>query len=528
MIHYKYNQYNISYLKNLLQNAVDYIKPSSGIVRFINFNKNSWQDWKVSSPESEIIMDYYNVPQWIIAASYFVNILAKKNRAEIKVFARKYSDVIHMKRLKSFNCNQVIFTRIKGTMQRERVQKIINYAKSSIKTKKDLYNFIIDDVWVGISIYESYLRKGNYTVHIDDNNLWKIIEKAIEYYVFWSEYIQFNTVSAVVISHDSYIQYDILAKIAYKNNIPVYLPNSVGGNYSNEPHGIYKNKFYHYKDMFSKLTENEKRKALSLGEKQLKLRLSGEVGVDMPYSTKSAYVKKSVSTIIKTKNRMNILIAVHDFFDNPHCFGGMLFLDFYEWMYFLGELSNKTDYDWYVKAHPDVSAGSLEVVKMIVNKFPNFNLISNDASIHQLVNEGLNFVMTCYGSIGGEVPALGVPVINAGYNPRVNYDFNIHPKSIEQLEKLLLNLDNVKLEEVCMTQIYEFYYMHHYYTFKDDFLYPSWLEMTSTLSIREQSGSAAYDYFLSKHNDKRHFEIISKYNIFIDSGKVSYFSKGPE
>ena len=49
---------------------------------------------------------------------------------------------------------------------------------------------------------------------------------------------------------------------------------------------------------------------------------------------------------------MNCLIAAHHFSDAPNVWGEFLFVDFYEWVDFLGNLSNKLDYDWYIKLHP--------------------------------------------------------------------------------------------------------------------------------------------------------------------------------
>ena len=42
---------------------------------------------------------------------------------------------------------------------------------------------------------------------------------------------------------------------------------------------------------------------------------------------------------IKNSNKTKVLICTHCFFDNPHGYGGMIFLDFYEWLVFLGEIS---------------------------------------------------------------------------------------------------------------------------------------------------------------------------------------------
>ena len=64
--------------------------------------------------------------------------------------------------------------------------------------------------------------------------------------------------------------------------------------------------------------------------------------------------KKKISLIKKSK-KIKILISPHDFFDAAHGFGDhKLFEDYYEWLKSTFDLSLKTNYEWYVKTHPDL------------------------------------------------------------------------------------------------------------------------------------------------------------------------------
>ena len=65
------------------------------------------------------------------------------------------------------------------------------------------------------------------------------------------------------------------------------------------------------------------------------------------------------------KNKNNILIATHCFTDAVHAYGNALFADYYEWMNYLGELSNKMDYEWLIKIHPS----QYDRNKLQINKF---------------------------------------------------------------------------------------------------------------------------------------------------------------
>ena len=67
--------------------------------------------------------------------------------------------------------------------------------------------------------------------------------------------------------------------------------------------------------------------------------------------------------------------------------------------------------------HPDPLPGTEVIIREILEEFPRITFIPPETSHHQLVKEGIDFVLTAYGTVGHEYPALGVQVINAGYNP---------------------------------------------------------------------------------------------------------------
>jgi hypothetical protein len=205
----------------------------------------------------------------------------------------------------------------------------------------------------------------------------------------------------------------------------------------------------------------------------------------------------------------------------------MIFTDFYEWLVFLGKISEKTDYDWYLKVHPDALPGTYDIVEEILSEFPKIRVIPHETSHHQLVKEGIDFVLTCYGSVGHEYPVLGVHVINAAYNPHIAYDFNWHAKSIEEYEEYLLNLSYLK-KEIDINELYEFYYMNYYYTIADDLFLKSYRQTLHDLSSGERIGSGIYKYFLDQLTEEKHQEIIKNIERFIGSGKSHYFSHGPE
>ncbi|HJO92914.1 MAG TPA: hypothetical protein QF753_05920 [Victivallales bacterium] len=497
--------------------------------RIVKHNKKTWGKWNITNPKAELLIDAFRFPHWLIANSYFANILAKKYSAEIKSFSdSKNISYLTKKILKSFNWRETVYP-VYDEAILEKQKEYLERAHVKIKTKQDLFDYKIDKIWLGIDIYETYLRGGRPTIDFTDQVFWDTVNDGIGHLLFWNDYFKNHNVAAILLSHDCYIKQDILAKVAYQNLIPVYLCNAIGLFLSKEPHDLYNNRFWNYPTQFRRLTKAEQEEAITWGKQRINTRLSGAGGgEDMQYSEKSAFISCNKDRrILKQSNKLKLIVTTHCFYDNPHGFGGMLFTDFHEWLTFLGEISNQTDYDWYIKPHPDYFPGTLEVISKITKSFPKITLLPPESSFHQLASEGVKYALTCYGSVGHELPLLGIQVINASYNPHSAYDFNYHAKSIEEYRYFLLNLNSLS-KAINKNQVYEFYYMHYKYTQLDDLIFPSFKKMLTDISYKNRGDSAVYNYFLDNWSNTKHIEIISKMEEYINSGKKNYYLKGVE
>ena len=158
--------------------------------------------------------------------------------------------------------------------------------------------------------------------------------------------------------------------------------------------------------------------------------------------------------------------------DSIHVNGKNFFSDFYRWISYLGELSIKKEkeYDFYIKNHPRFGnkyeryQQYTEIfVKDLCKKFKNIKMINSNTSHHKIISEGVDFVLTVYGSVAIEYAYFGIPVINATKNnPHINYKFNINPRNKQEYKKILNNLKNIKLK-IRKNDIYECYFMKHFY-----------------------------------------------------------------
>jgi hypothetical protein len=81
-----------------------------------------------------------------------------------------------------------------------------------------------------------------------------------------------------------------------------------------------------------------------------------------------------------------------------------------------------------------------------------------------LVNSGFAAAFTAYGTVGHEFPYFGIPVVNAGDNPHIDYGFCAHPRSRQELGEIVRKIDAGDFHlPLSRPEILEFYYMHNLY-----------------------------------------------------------------
>jgi hypothetical protein len=343
--------------------------------------------------------------------------------------------------------------------------------------------------------------------------------------VYWRDYLDSHDVKSVIVSHGVYHWYAIILRLAIQRNIPCYQINATTLYYLSKEYFQPYAEFYDYPKEFRELTPEQQRRGLKAAKERLDRRKAGDVGVDMWYSSKSAFLRKGNKRILPESPRIKVLIPPHCFFDSPHPFGKNLFPDFYEWLTFLGDISEKTDYDWYIKTHPDFIPANNPIIEQFLSKYPKFTLIPPESSHLQLIDDGLDFVLTVYGTVGSEYASLGIPVINASTcNPHIAYNFNIHPKTIEEYEKILMDLHNQKLD-IDINEVYEHYYMKNLNN-TDNWLfinYETFLKESG--GYRKQVGSVSYQKFIEEFSERRHKQILRVLDKFVESKEYRLRSK---
>lgn len=509
--------------------------------RFIKHNRKIWGAFRQQGKEkAEVLFELNGMSSAIIAYSYLANNLAEKYQARIVAYSeynaigwkwlfQKIFKNNTKKIFKSFNVRGFVNLSLNRTQKIE-ASVLFDEVYPQLKTKNDVEQLIINGVLIGDLVYDTYLRHENVpTVNLSEKKFIDSLKNTIEIFVFWKNYLDSHNVKAINVSHCVY-NLAIPLRIAVSRGLPVYQINATHAYRLSENNLLAYNDFKKFPEYFSRLSKNVQDAGLREAKKRLERRFSGEVGVDMDYSSKSAYSGLKKKTVLRKSKKIKILIATHCFFDSPHPYGYNLFPDFYEWLSFLGRISEKTDYDWYIKTHPDFLPGNEEILEKIIEKYPKFTLIPADTSHKQIIQEGINYALTVYGTIGFEYAALGVPVINASMcNPHVAYNFNFHPETVEQYKDVLMGLDDQEIL-IDKQQVYEYYFMRHIYNTENIFFNSYDKTIEELGGYKQQFTPAVYEKWLDEWSPEKHLAINSAIRTFIQSGdfRMDYTHYGRE
>ena len=445
-----------------------------------------------------VVLDQFPVPQWLAINSSLAQEIARELTANPKILAFRRPSKSSVKIHGFFGLWDFLIIRLNLSswkILRKEYARILKY----LDTKSKLIDYKIGDVPLGLDIYESILRLGRETVSLRDQQTYRVIYLALKQYCFFEPLFASKRIVAVLVSHDNYIGPGLLAHMAFSFKTPVILANNLSLSMPTAPFQLYE-KLRRFGVYARDIPASELSAGMSWAESELKERIVGKIGVGMDYQLKSAFTSERLNRQTSETDSTKVLILTHDFFDNPHAYGRMLFDDFYLWLEFLSEISTKTNYEWLIKPHRDYSNLEFQIINDFVDKFPNIKLVDPETSYHQLREEGVKFALTCYGSAGHELPLLGFTVINASYNPHIAYSFNIHAKTINEYRQTLLDLPNKTLDSIDLKEVYEYYFIQKRFIDQDSLMELSQQELTR-VSQGNLFGGATIKYLQENYQD---------------------------
>jgi hypothetical protein len=489
-----------------------------------------------------ILLEFGNYAFQHIAAAYLCDIISKKFQAKIVAYPgyQLLSSSLNQSFVKkiiwkignlfsintfgihnSFGTSDIFWPKINNQINSKALKEFINY-ESIIKSKVDLENYKINNILIGDLIYDSFLKKTQYpTLDINSIEFKDFFLDSLKLFYFWQNYFKTHDIKSLVLYHSVYIS-ALPLRFAVVKKIPTYVFTMDRLYNLNNERKFYGLEYLDYKKKFKIFTKNKKKEIHNFSKRKLSNRFKGKMSGDMIYLSKTAYGKLNKRRVLKKTNKMKILIAPHSFCDSPHVFGNNFFPDQYEWLDNLGKISNQTDYDWYIKCHPNFTTyhdNTVHLIKKFVNKYPKIKYLKSNTSHNQLIREGINYVLTVLGTIAGEYPYFGVGAINASSNnPHNKYTFSITPKNRNEYLQLIKKL---KLSKIIIkkNEVLEHYYMKNEY-FSNRWFFNDINHVKKSLNGYENFFSnTMYQYWVKNFDFASHNKLYEKIKKFIDSKK---------
>ena len=440
----------------------------------IKKNFNLYFNNKDNAVYKDIILVEFN--KWssvVVAIAYVVKILREKINAKVYAYPEnEFAGLVHSRNFFNnilWHVGVLFRTKSFGIYSAFGTDKFININTKTIdtqlllKSKKQftkilksrinnfkILNLHLENVHIGDLIYDSYLkiyRKA--TIDLSDKHFLIFLEKSIIYFYYWYNFFKTKSVKAIVVSQSVYNS-SIPIRIGIKFNCKCIVGSPFWIFSLSKKMKFYHNHYLYYKKYFSKLTSKEKINGLHIVKKRLTKYFNGEVSLPhkATYLAKSTYIKNKNSDLIfkEKNNKIKVLICSHAFSDAPHSRGFHFYEDYYRWLIAVLEISNNTNYAWYLKLHPQNLAfvdNTHAIIKDLINtKYKKIKLIDSKVSHHEIIKIGINFVLTCNGSVSAEYPYFNIASINASLsNPHLHFSFSTSPKNKKYYEYIINNLD---------------------------------------------------------------------------------------
>jgi hypothetical protein len=323
---------------------------------------------------------------------------------------------------------------------------------NKINSKKDVLKLNYRNIEVGDLIYDTYLRMFNRKTLHKNLDLFLLINRTIseikflenlkltpiKFYTFYTSY----TASGIPFRFFNYLNIDCYS----------FASNSKGKKHRESD--IYHCKdFRFFKNNFNKLSN--KNDLIKSGVDYMFKICNGE--------SKYRYMKSSPFRKYQDNFNLNLdgVIFIHDLFDSQYIYGEMLFEDFYSWLVFTLEFTNKHNLKIGFKEHPNQKKESKKVIDRLKNEYKKNIWIDTKVSQSSIFNSGIKFGVSIYGSVLTELSFNKIKAISCGDNLTENYNFVFKPSSIFEYQNFLLQPEKLVHPDDLMNQIGEFTYMNY-------------------------------------------------------------------
>jgi hypothetical protein len=502
-------------------------------LEFIAFTRRHARRFVVTQPKGVVLVEVTKAPSHHISNSVIAPICAWQNEAELVGYSR---DVNTSRRrlslarslivgvatanpsglermFRSFGVKRFVRPEV-STGIRARANTLFREAVESIKDKKTLEQLQIGNVALGDLIYDQILiDTAQPTLDPAGETTYDAVWRATVLLAFWESYFDRTNVMAVIGSL-SYLA-GIPARVALSRGIDVLEP----GLQPTRPgkSGLSGEFFNDYATEFRRLNPTAANEGIRLAESAL--------GGENEVSDSTA-----AEPLLRQSSKTKVLVAPHNSFsDSPHSHGVWLFSDFDEWLTFLGQLSSEIDYDWYLKPHPhrateDLFKTNARWTEDFSRRFPQMTLLPPTASNRQLIDEGINAVLTVHGSIVSEFAFACVPAILAGnQHPYSAYNFVTVSSTLNDYRNAIEKIPELDSRDR-RAEVLEHYFMHQHHALQSPF-FPSLRVALEGVSVFDWNSPALYRKFTGAYDKSGWERMIAGIERYLESGERKWYPR---
>lgn len=440
--------------------------------------RRKWPSSRLAGRSSVVLVGQSPWRPSICAYAYLSNHIADATVSDIEAcFFGRHEDRESDRTYQAFGAKLTLNWRYAARF-RAQAMKLGTELCSAFRNKADVFSICIAGVPIGDLIYDTYLRYYlQATVDLLDDRFRDLVVRGVQIALACGAYFDRHKVAGYIAYDAPYIESGIVHRFAARDGVPIYLvtytpfavylmDNMIRGDardFRNWPSKVAM--CLHDRSKFASLPSREQEEARGRAREQLLSRLAGDSDFRVLPTGDSAFGAPSEEAVLKPGNRPRILVLLHDFCDAPNVLRWSLFEDFWEWLHFLLPRAAKTGFDWYVKPHPHrhfdrkKAEANQKIVESFRSAYPAVSFLQSSVSNRQLIQEGISSMFTVHGTAGHEFAYLGIPVVNAGFNPHINYNFNLHARSREEYENLINRAGSLQVP-IDKAEVEEFFYSH--------------------------------------------------------------------
>ena len=393
---------------------------------------------------------------------YADNSLSKKFRLTSKLFSltgigngKSHPQKIY----RSMGINKFLIAPKNKLNQKDkrRIKRLIANGNPEEILKVEWHGVLIGDLF-----YDWHLRRtGRATLDFKDANLEKDFQIFISNLNWWNKCLKGINVEFVFISHAVYLQ-GLIGRLGVKFNAKVFVVGDERFNQISLKNLYQDSEFIYYQPQAEK--QFGYKIDISRSKSQIRKLINGSQEVDDAHKIVTGFNGTKTSIVIKGNKPIRILVAAHCFSDAAHLTGTSLFPDYKIWLDYLAKYAaSHSEYEWYVKEHPGFFETDKRIFDIYCEENPHIIKVSKDFANPELFNQGINVVLSVNGTISFEAALNNILVINCStITPHMNYDFAKQPKSIEEYEYVLTNLNEIiHSYNIRINDVEHFYDLHH-------------------------------------------------------------------